>query len=50
MNDRAESSEAEGTPSFLDLAGSIPVPADKRDAAWDDIIRRTRLDRAAARR
>ena len=38
------------TPAFLDLAGSIRVPAAKRNVAWDDVIRRTRADRAAARR
>ena len=38
------------TPDFLDLAGTIPVPAAKRNAAWDDVIRRTRSDRATDRR
>jgi AbrB family looped-hinge helix DNA binding protein len=37
------------TPDFLDLAGSIRVPAAKRNVAWDDVIRRTRSDRAANR-
>lgn len=37
------------TPDFLDLAGTIRVPASKRNAAWDDVLRRTRSDRAAAR-
>jgi AbrB family looped-hinge helix DNA binding protein len=37
------------TPDFLDLAGTISVPASKRNVAWDDIVRRTRADRAAAR-
>ncbi len=37
------------TPDFLDLAGTISVPASKRNAAWDDIVRRTRADRATAR-
>lgn len=37
------------TPDFLDLAGSISVPASKRNVAWDDIVRRTRADRATAR-
>ncbi|ORV62028.1 hypothetical protein AWC06_11680 [Mycobacterium fragae] len=35
---------------FLALAGAVRVPAAKRNAAWDDVIRRTRLNRAAARR
>jgi antitoxin PrlF len=38
------------TKNFLDLAGSIPVPVAKRNVAWDDVVRRTRADRAAARR
>lgn len=38
------------TPDFLELAGSIRVPAAKRNVAWDDVIRRTRAERAAARR
>jgi antitoxin PrlF len=38
------------TPDFLALAGTIRVPAAKRNVAWDDVIRRTRSDRAAARR
>jgi antitoxin PrlF len=38
------------TPDFLDLAGTIRVPAAKRNVAWDDVIRRARKGRAAARR
>jgi antitoxin PrlF len=38
------------TPDFLSLAGSVPVPAAKRNVAWDDVIRRTRSRRAARRR
>jgi len=38
------------TPNFLDLAASISVPADERNIAWDEILRRTRADRAARRR
>lgn len=38
------------TPDLLALAGTIRVPAAKRNVAWDDVIRRTRSDRAAARR
>ena len=38
------------TRDFLDLAGSIRVPAAKRNVAWDDVIRRARSARAAARR
>lgn len=38
------------TPDFLDLAGSVKVPAAKRNVAWDEVIRRTRNARASARR
>lgn len=38
------------THDFLDLAGTIRVPAAKRNVAWDDVIRRTRSERASARR
>jgi AbrB family looped-hinge helix DNA binding protein len=38
------------TPDFLDLAGSVAVPAAKRNAAWDEVIRRTRSARAALRK
>lgn len=38
------------TADFLDLAGSIRVPAAKRNVAWDEVLRRTRSSRAEARR
>ncbi len=38
------------TPDFLSLAGSVTVPASKRNVAWDDIIRKTRSTRATERR
>jgi antitoxin PrlF len=38
------------TPDFLSLAGSVPVPAAKRNVAWDEILRKTRTSRARARR
>ena len=38
------------TPDFLELAGSVVVPAAKRGTAWDDVIRRTRTQRAKSRR
>ena len=37
-------------PDFLDLAGTVKVPAAKRNAAWDHVIRTTRATRAADRR
>lgn len=37
------------TPDFIELAATIRVPAVKRNVAWDEVIRRTRSDRAAAR-
>jgi antitoxin PrlF len=38
------------TPDFLSLAGSVPVPAGKRGTPWDEVLRRTRSDRAGGRR
>lgn len=38
------------TPDFLSLAGTISVPAARRNAAWDDVIRKTRSTRVAKRR
>jgi AbrB family looped-hinge helix DNA binding protein len=38
------------TPEFLQLAGSIKVPAAKHNVAWDDVIRRTRTARTSAGR
>jgi AbrB family looped-hinge helix DNA binding protein len=38
------------TPDFLELAGMVSVPAAKRNVAWDEVLRRTRTARAAARR
>ena len=38
------------TPDLLALAGTIKVPAAKRNATWDDVIRKTRAARAAKRR
>lgn len=37
------------TPDFLDLAGTIAVPAGKRGAAWDDVVAETRRSRAKRR-
>jgi AbrB family looped-hinge helix DNA binding protein len=34
-------------PDFLDLAGTVPVPAAKRNATWDVVMRRTCAARAA---
>ena len=38
------------TPSFLDLAGSVSVPAGKRGTPWDEVLRRSRQRRAGAER
>jgi len=38
------------TPDFLDLAGSVVVPAAKRGTPWDEVLRRTRGERAGRRR
>lgn len=37
------------TADFLSLAGSVSVPRGRRNAAWDDVIRKTRAARAAKR-
>jgi len=34
------------TEDFLSLAGSVSVPVAKRNASWDEVIRRTRATRA----
>lgn len=36
------------TPSLLDLAGSVPVPPEKRGTPWPEVRRRTRATRANA--
>ncbi len=38
------------TPDFLTLAGTVRVPAAKRNVAWDEVIHRTRTARAPVRR
>jgi antitoxin PrlF len=38
------------TPDLLALAGSISVPATKRGTPWDEVLRRTRSERADRRR
>lgn len=38
------------TPDLLAMAGSVSVPASKRGTPWDEVLRRTRRERAAARR
>ncbi|HEY1651438.1 MAG TPA: AbrB/MazE/SpoVT family DNA-binding domain-containing protein [Acidimicrobiales bacterium] len=38
------------TADFLSLAGSVKVPAARRNAAWDEVIRKTHKARAANRR
>ena len=37
------------TPNLLDLAGSVPVPAEKRGTPWAEVRRRTRAARAKTR-
>lgn len=38
------------TPEFLELAGSVPVPASRRGTAWDEVLRSSRAHRAGQRR
>ena len=37
------------TADFLSLAGTIAVPADRRNVAWGDVVRRTRAIRSTER-
>ena len=37
------------TPDFLSLAGSVPVPAAKRNASWDEVVRQMRAVRTSHR-
>ena len=39
---------AEKSPDFLSLAGSVPVPADRRGADWGDVREHARRERAQA--
>lgn len=34
------------TPDFIELAGSVAVPAGKRGTPWDEVLRQTRRSRA----
>ena len=34
------------TPNFIELAGSVAVPAGKRGTSWDEVLRQTRNARA----
>lgn len=38
------------TPDFLELGGSVPVPAAKRGTPWDEVLRASRAHRAGRRR
>lgn len=38
------------TPDLLELAGAVTVPTAKRGTPWDDVLRRTRRERADRRR
>ena len=38
------------TPDFLELAGTVSVPAANRGTPWDEVLRRTRSERAGRRR
>lgn len=33
------------TPDFLELAGTVSVPAARRGTPWDEVLRRTRNER-----
>lgn len=38
------------TPDFLELAGTVAVPAGKRGTPWDEVLSRTRAARARRQR
>jgi len=38
------------TADFIELAGSVAVPAGKRGTAWDEVVRQTGRARAGKRR
>jgi antitoxin PrlF len=38
------------TPDLLSLAGAVAVPPEKRGTPWDEVVRRTRRERAGRRR
>jgi AbrB family looped-hinge helix DNA binding protein len=38
------------TPNFLQLAGTVAVPSGKRGTQWDEVLQRTRRERARSRR
>jgi AbrB family looped-hinge helix DNA binding protein len=38
------------TPDFLSLAGTVTVPAARRNASWDEVIRRMRAARGGRER
>jgi AbrB family looped-hinge helix DNA binding protein len=38
------------TPDFLELAGTVAIPAGKRRTPWDEVLRRTRAERAGRAR
>ena len=40
----------ERTPDFLGLAGSIKVPAARRNVAWDEVLKKSRAARAPKQR
>ncbi len=37
------------TPDFIEMAGTVTVPAAKRATPWDEVLRETRRARAARR-
>jgi antitoxin PrlF len=38
------------TPDFIEMAGSVAVPAGKRGTPWDEVLRQARHARAEKRR
>jgi hypothetical protein len=50
LDERSASAANAPVPDFLELAASLEVPAAKRGASWETLVRETRRLRAAVRR
>jgi hypothetical protein len=48
MAEREKEQQDAESRAFLDLAGSVSVPAGKANAGWKEIRRHTRLSRSAS--
>ena len=44
--DDADATASKRVPNFLDLAGTVSVPVEKRDVAWGEVVSAVRSSRA----